>query len=92
LLYSKRVAKDAITLLKAYLNKLPNFKKIIVFGYFAWPILAKDKFSKKDKLIIKTNLYVFIKMHSNAIYKLYNILLYKVEIYINIKCSKYLYL
>jgi hypothetical protein len=31
--YSKGITKDATTLIEVYLDKLPNFKKIIVFGY-----------------------------------------------------------
>ena len=78
--------------MEAYLDRLPNLKKIIVFGYFAWPILAKNKFPRKDGLMIKTDPYVFVGIKGNFIYRLYNMLLYQEETYADIGYNEYLYL
>ena len=89
--YGEGVAKDATILIEAYLDKLPNLKKVIVFGCSMWPILAKDKFPRKDGLIIKTDLYVFVGIKGSSIYRLYNMLLCQEETYADISCNKYLY-
>ena len=37
-------------------------------------MLAKNSFPKKDGLIIKTNLYVFVRIKGSSIYRLFNII------------------
>jgi hypothetical protein len=89
--YSEGAAKDAATPMEAYLDRLPNLKKIIVFGCSAWPILAKNKFPRKDGPMIKTDPYVFVGMKGSSIYRLYNMLSYQEETYADIGCNEYLY-
>jgi len=55
-------------------------------------MLAKNNFLKKDGLMIKTNLYVFVGMKGSFIYRLFNIISGQEETYANISCNKYLYL
>ena len=78
----------ANTPFEAYKEAIPNLSKLQVFGCIAMPINSLQKHLKKFDLRFKVG-YIFIAMKGSKIYKMFNILTYKVENYRDTNFNEY---